>query len=156
RPVNYLPSKEDIYVSPSQIRRFDLRPGDMVSGQARPPKDNERYFALLRVEAVNGVDAEQARERLHFEGLTPIFPNQRLTLETPGGSISLRLIDLVASIGKGQRGLFVAPPKAGKTILLKQIANGIAQNYPDVVLMVVLIDEHPEEVTDMERSVRGE
>ncbi|GAB6877646.1 transcription termination factor Rho [Thermaerobacter litoralis] len=156
RPVNYLPSKEDIYVSPSQIRRFDLRPGDMVSGQARPPKDNERYFALLRVEAVNGVDAELARDRLHFEGLTPIFPNERLTLETPGGSIAQRLIDLVAPIGKGQRGLIVAPPKAGKTILLKQIANGIAYNYPDVALMVVLIDERPEEVTDMERSVRGE
>ncbi|WP_341349097.1 transcription termination factor Rho [Thermaerobacter subterraneus] len=156
RPVNYLPSKEDIYVSPSQIRRFDLRPGDMVSGQARPPKDNERYFALLRVEAVNGVDAELARDRLHFEGLTPIFPNERLTLETPNGSIAQRLIDLVAPIGKGQRGLIVAPPKAGKTILLKQIANGIAFNYPDVALMVVLIDERPEEVTDMERSVRGE
>ncbi|ADU50276.1 transcription termination factor Rho [Thermaerobacter marianensis DSM 12885] len=156
RPINYLPSKEDIYVSPSQIRRFDLRPGDMVSGQARPPKDNERYFALLRVEAVNGVDAELARDRLHFEGLTPIFPNERLTLETPGGSIAQRLIDLVAPIGKGQRGLIVAPPKAGKTILLKQIANGIAHNYPDVALMVVLIDERPEEVTDMERSVRGE
>ena len=156
RPINYLPSKEDIYVSPSQIRRFDLRPGDMVSGQARPPKDNERYFALLRVEAVNGMDAELARDRLHFEGLTPIFPNERLTLETPGGSIAQRLIDLVAPIGKGQRGLIVAPPKAGKTVLLKQIANGIAHNYPDVVLMVVLIDERPEEVTDMERSVRGE
>ena len=156
RVAGYTPSQEDVYVSPSQIRRFHLRTGDVVLGQVRPPKDNERYFALLRVEAVNGVDAEEARDRLHFEGLTPIFPNERLTLETPGGSIAQRLIDLVAPIGKGQRGLIVAPPKAGKTVLLKQIANGIAHNYPDVVLMVVLIDERPEEVTDMERSVRGE
>lgn len=156
RPVNYLPSKEDIYVSPSQIRRFDLRTGDLVSGQARPPKDGERYFALLRVEAVNGINPEEAGERLHFEGLTPVYPSERLVLETTRNEISARLIDLIAPIGKGQRGLIVSPPKAGKTVLLKRIANSITQNHPEVVLMVLLIDERPEEVTDMERSVRGE
>lgn len=156
RPVGYLPSKEDIYVSPSQIRKFDLRQGDLVSGQARPPKDNERYFGLLRVEMVNDVDAEHASERLHFEGLTPIHPNKRFILETTQDEISTRLIDLVAPIGRGQRGLIVAPPKAGKTMLLKKIANAITTNYPDVVMMVLLIDERPEEVTDMERSVQGE
>jgi len=156
RPVNYLPSNDDIYVSPSQIRRFDLRMGDFISGQARPPKDNERYFALLRIEAVNGINPEAAKERLHFQGLTPVFPQERLTLETRDGDISRRLIDLIAPIGKGQRGLIVSPPKAGKTVLLKKIANGITENHPDVVLMVLLIDERPEEVTDMERSVQGE
>ena len=156
RPMNYLPSKEDIYVSPSQIRRFDLRPGDFVSGQARHPKDNERYFALLRIEAVNGVDPEVASQRLHFDGLTPIFPNQRLTLEYHPAELSTRLIDLFAPIGKGQRALIVSPPKAGKTVLLKKIANGISANYPDITLIVLLIDERPEEVTDMERSVRGD
>ncbi|MFS8573248.1 MAG: transcription termination factor Rho, partial [Clostridia bacterium] len=156
RAVNYLPSKEDIYVSPSQIRRFDLRPGDLVSGQARHPKENERYFALLKIEAVNGYDPEEASQRLHFDGLTPIFPNERLTLEHDPTEISTRLIDLFAPIGKGQRALIVSPPKAGKTILLKHIASGIAANYPDVVMLVLLIDERPEEVTDMQRSVKGE
>ncbi len=156
RPWNYLPSDEDIYVSPSQIRRFELRTGDFVSGQARPPKENERYYGLLRIEAINGMSPEAAAERLPFDALTPIHPNERLTLETTANEISARLIDLVAPIGKGQRGLIVAPPKAGKTVLLKKIANAIATNYPDVVLMVLLIDERPEEVTDMERSVRGE
>ena len=156
RPVGYLPSKEDIYVSPSQIRKFDLRQGDLVSGQARPPKDNERYFGLLRVEKVNEVEADQAAERLHFDGLTPIHPNRRFVLETTREDISTRLIDIVAPIGRGQRGLIVAPPKAGKTMLLKRIANAITTNYPEVILMVLLIDERPEEVTDMERSVHGE
>lgn len=156
RPFNYLPSNDDIYVSPSQIRRFDLRTGDFVSGQARLPKDNERYYGLLRIEAINGYSLEVAAERLPFDALTPIHPNLRLTLETSPGEISTRLIDLVAPIGKGQRGLIVAPPKAGKTVLLKKIANAIATNYPDIVLMVLLVDERPEEVTDMERSVKGE
>lgn len=156
RPFGYLPSDEDIYVSPSQIRRFDLRTGDLVSGQARPPKENERYYGLLRIEAINGESLEVAAERLPFDALTPIHPNERLTLETTPEEISTRLIDLIAPIGKGQRGLIVAPPKAGKTVLLKKIANAIATNYPEVVLMVLLIDERPEEVTDMERSVKGE
>jgi len=156
RPVNYLPSNDDIYVSPSQIRRFDLRVGDLISGQARPPKDNERYFALLRIEAVNGIDPDEAKERVGFKGLTPVFPDERLALETRDADISRRLIDLIAPIGRGQRGLIVSPPKAGKTVLLKKIANGITENYPDVLLMVLLIDERPEEVTDMERSVDGE
>src|SRR5690606_25754492 len=156
RPGHYLPSKEDIYVSPSQIRRFDLRPGDLVSGQARHPKDNERYIALLRIEAINGVDPEQAAERLHFDGMTPIFPNERLTLENSPDDISTRIVDLFAPIGKGQRALVVSPPKAGKTVLLQKIANGITTNYPDARLFVLLIDERPEEVTEMERSVRGE
>lgn len=156
RPLNYVASKEDIYVSPSQIRRFDLRTGDLVSGQARPPKENERYFALLRVEAVNGEDPEVTATRLHFDSLTPIFPNQRLVLETTQDEISARLIDIIAPIGRGQRGLIVAPPKAGKTVLLKHIANGVTRNYPDIKLMVLLIDERPEEVTDMQRSVSGE
>ncbi|HLS89162.1 MAG TPA: transcription termination factor Rho [Sphingobacteriaceae bacterium] len=156
RSGHYLPSKEDIYVSPSQIRRFDLRPGDLVSGQARHPKDNERYIALLRIEAINGVDPEQAAERLHFDGMTPIFPNERLTLENSPDDISTRIVDLFAPIGKGQRALVVSPPKAGKTVLLQKIANGITTNYPDARLFVLLIDERPEEVTEMERSVRGE
>lgn len=156
RPLNYVASKEDIYVSPSQIRRFDLRTGDLVSGQARPPKESERYFALLRVEAVNGEDPEVTATRLHFDSLTPIFPNQRLVLETSQEDISARLIDIIAPIGRGQRGLIVAPPKAGKTVLLKHIANGLTRNYPDIRLMVLLIDERPEEVTDMQRSVTGE
>jgi transcription termination factor Rho len=156
RPFQYLPSQDDIYVSPSQIRRFDLRTGDMVGGQVRPPKDNERFFALLRVESVNGNDPETAVNRLHFDGLTPIYPQERLSLEFKPNELSTRLIDLVAPIGKGQRGLIVAPPKAGKTILLKKIANSITENYPDIYLMVLLIDERPEEVTDMQRSVKGE
>ncbi|MGB9866290.1 MAG: transcription termination factor Rho [Bacillota bacterium] len=156
RPNFYLPSKEDIYVSPSQIRRFDLRTGDLITGQVRPPKENEKYYGLLRVEAVNGQDPELSRERAYFEGLTPVFPYRRLYLETTREEVSTRLIDLVAPIGCGQRGLIVSPPKAGKTVLLKKIANGIATNAPDVHLMVLLVDERPEEVTDMERSVKGE
>ena len=156
RPINYLPSREDIYVAPTQIRRFDLRPGDTVTGQARPPKDSERYFALLRVEAINGADPDQARARVPFDALTPLFPEERLTMETTQENVSTRLIDLMCPIGKGQRGLIVSPPKAGKTILLKNIANAITTNHPEVHLIVLLVDERPEEVTDMQRSVRGE
>jgi transcription termination factor Rho len=156
RPFAYVPSQDDIYVSPSQIRRFDLRTGDRVAGQVRAPKETERFFALLRVETVNSVSPEEASERLHFDALTPIFPNERLTLETDRPEISCRIIDLISPLGKGQRGLIVAPPKAGKTFLLKKIANAITTNYPEVVLMVLLIDERPEEVTDMQRSVNGE
>lgn len=156
RPINYMPSNEDIYVSPSQIRRFDMRAGDMVSGQARPPKDSERYFALLRVEAINSADPDDAAKRVHFNGLTPIYPNSRLKLERDPREFSTRLIDLIAPIGRGQRGLIVSPPKAGKTVLLKKIANSIIKNYPDVVVLIMLVDERPEEVTDMERSVDAE
>lgn len=156
RPAFYFPSKDDIYVSPSQIRRFDLRTGDLVSGQVRPPKDTERYYGLLRVEAINGEDPELARERPNFEALTPIFPNERFVLETAKAETSGRLLDLIAPIGKGQRGLIVSPPKAGKTMLLKKIANAITRNSPDTYLMVLLIDERPEEVTDMQRSVKAE
>lgn len=156
RPFQYLPSQDDIYVSPSQIRRFDLRTGDLVAGQVRPPKDNERFFALLRVESVNGLNPESAAQRLHFDALTPIYPQERIGLESSSEEISTRLIDLIAPLGKGQRGLIVAPPKAGKTTLLKQISNSITRNHPDIELMVLLIDERPEEVTDMQRSVCGE
>ena len=156
RPFQYLPSNDDIYVSASQIRRFDLRTGDLVAGQVRGPKDNERYFALLRVEQVNGVDPEAASERLHFDGLTPLYPLERIRLETAPDHLSTRIIDLIAPLGKGQRGLIVAPPKAGKTILLKEIANSITRNHPEMQVMVLLIDERPEEVTDIERSVDGE
>lgn len=156
RPFSYVPSKDDIYVSPSQIRRFDLRTGDLVGGQVRPPRDNERYFALLRVEKINGLSVEQAARRIHFEALTPIYPNERINLEVGPELAVTRVIDLVAPIGKGQRGLIVSPPKAGKTVLLKQIANSITKNYPDIKLIILLIDERPEEVTDMERSVKGE
>ncbi len=156
RPFQFLPSHDDIYVSSSQIRRFDLRTGDLVAGQVRRPKESERYFALLRVEQVNGVDPEGSELRLHFDGLTPLYPLQRITLETDPDRPSTRIIDLVAPIGKGQRGLIVAPPKAGKTILLKEIANSITKNHPEMALMVLLIDERPEEVTDIERSVNGE
>ncbi|MDA8206270.1 MAG: transcription termination factor Rho [Thermaerobacter sp.] len=156
RPTDFQRSREDVYVSASQIRRFDLRAGDQVSGQARPPKDGERYFALLRVEAVNGVSPEKSAERPDFEGLTPIFPDSRFRLETSREDLACRLVDIIAPIGRGQRGLIVAPPKAGKTVLLKKLANAIAQNSPETHLMVLLIDERPEEVTDMERSVRGE
>lgn len=156
RPINYLPSDEDIYISASQIRRFDLRTGDLVSGKARPPKDNERYFGLLHVDAVNGQDPELAAERLHFPALTPIFPQEKIELETVPNKHAARIIDLVAPVGLGQRGLIVAPPKAGKTLLLKEIANSISNNYPDVKLMILLIDERPEEVTDMQRSVNAE
>ncbi len=156
RPTDFQRSREDVYVSASQIRRFDLRSGDQVSGQARPPKEGERYFALLRVEAVNGLSPEQSAERPDFDGLTPIFPNSRFHLETGRDELATRLVDIIAPIGRGQRGLVVAPPKAGKTVLLKKLANAISQNDPEAHLMVLLIDERPEEVTDMQRSVRGE
>ncbi len=156
RTENLLPSPDDIYVSQSQIKRFGLRTGDMVIGQVRPPKETEKYYGLLRVEAVNGLDPEIARYRPHFDSLTPIFPDQQIKLETKPEIISTRLLDLIAPIGRGQRGLIVSPPKAGKTTLLKDIANGMAANYPDLHLMVVLIGERPEEVTDMDRSVEAE
>lgn len=156
RSVDLLPGPDDIYVSQSQIRRFGLRTGDMVIGQVRPPKDTEKYFGLLRVEAVNGLDPETAKQRPVFERLTPIFPQQRLRLETQRDILSTRLLDILAPIGRGQRGLIVSPPKAGKTTILKQIANGISANYQDVHMMVVLIGERPEEVTDMDRSVDAE
>ncbi|WP_072335271.1 transcription termination factor Rho [Thermoactinomyces sp. DSM 45891] len=156
RPINFLPSSEDIYISASQIRRFDLRPGDLVSGKVRAPKENERFFGLLHVEAVNGQDPEVAAERLHFPALTPLYPQNRLLLETTPERISTRTMDLIAPVGLGQRGLIVAQPKAGKTMLLKEIANSISENYPEIELFVLLIDERPEEVTDMQRSVRGE
>jgi len=153
---NYLPSAEDIYVSPAQIRRFDLKKGDTVTGTIRPPKEKEKYFALLKVDAINGVPPEKARERILFENLTPLYPNERLVLETDKGTLSTRVIDLVAPIGKGQRSLIVAPPRTGKTVLLQQIATAIAANHPECTLMVLLIDERPEEVTDMQRIVQGE
>ncbi|UHA75239.1 transcription termination factor Rho [Paenibacillus sp. 481] len=156
RPINYLPSPEDIYISQSQIRRFDLRTGDLVSGKCRPPKENERYFGLLQINAVNGENPEDAAQRLHFPALTPLYPQKRLVLETAPNKISTRIMDLVAPIGLGQRGLIVAPPKAGKTLLLKEIANSISENHPEIELFVLLIDERPEEVTDMQRSVKGE
>ncbi|MBX3171662.1 MAG: transcription termination factor Rho [Candidatus Eremiobacteraeota bacterium] len=156
RGRSYLPGPADIYVSMSQVRRFGLRMGDMVLGQVRPPKPGEKYYGLLQVASVNGMDPDTARRRPHFEQLTPIFPNERYTMEGADNDFSKRIIDLFCPIGKGQRGLLVAPPKAGKTILLKKIANGIAQNYPEVVMMALLIDERPEEVTDMERSIIGE
>jgi transcription termination factor Rho len=156
RGQRLLPSHDDIYVSQSQIRRFGLRTGDRVSGQVRPPKDNEKFFSLLRVEAVNGVDPETARRRPAFDTLTPIFPLEMIDLETQPNILSTRLLNLVAPIGRGQRGLIVSPPKAGKTLLLKSIANGITTNNPDMHLMVCLIGERPEEVTDMKRSVEGE
>ncbi|HVB08978.1 MAG TPA: transcription termination factor Rho [Bacillota bacterium] len=156
RPINYLPSNEDIYVSPSQIRRFDLRTGDHVAGQARPPKESERYFGLIHIERINGVSLEEANQRLPFDSLTPIFPTRRFTLETTPIEMSARIVDLVTPIGMGQRGMIVSPPKAGKTMLLKRMANSISKNYPDAHIIVLLIDERPEEVTDMERSVDGE
>lgn len=156
RADHYLPGRNDIYVSQSQIRRFGLRTGDMVIGQIRPPKDNEKYFGLLRVEAINGLDPEEAKDRPRFEELTPIFPEERFDLETDRITLATRLINLIAPIGKGQRGLIVSPPKAGKTTVLKQIANAISLKYPKVHLMVALIGERPEEVTDMDRSVDAE
>jgi transcription termination factor Rho len=156
RPFAYLPSHEDIYVSPSQIKRFDLRTGDQVAGQVRPPKDNERFYALLRVESINGFNPDATASRIGFEALTPIYPIERFNLEVGHTGYSTRIIDLIAPLGKGQRGLIVAPPKAGKTILLQKIANAITQNHPEVELIVLLIDERPEEVTDMQRSVQGE
>ena len=156
RSDHLLPGPEDVYVSQSQIRRFGLRTGDMVIGQVRPPKETEKYFGLLRVEAVNGLDPEDAKARPDFDKLTPIFPNHQYVLETKPNILATRLLDMLAPIGKGQRGLIVSPPKAGKTTILKQIANGISENYPDTHLMVVLIGERPEEVTDMDRSVDAE
>jgi len=156
RSDHLLPGPEDVYVSQSQIRRFGLRTGDMVIGQVRPPKETEKYFGLLRVEAVNGLDPESAKKRPDFERLTPIFPEEQLLLETDRRPLSTRLIDLLVPIGRGQRGLIVSPPKAGKTTVLKQIANGITANYRDIHLMVALIGERPEEVTDMDRSVAAE
>lgn len=156
RSEHYLPGPEDVYVSQSQIRRFGLRTGDMVIGQVRPPKDSEKYFGLLRVEAVNGLDPEAAKSRPNFEKLTPIFPNQRYNLETEPANLTTRLLDLVTPVGRGQRGLIVSPPKSGKTTVLKHIANAISTRYPDVHLMVALIGERPEEVTDMDRSVDAE
>ncbi len=156
RQESLLPGANDVYVSQSQIRRFGLRTGDMVTGQVRPPKEGEKYHSLLRVEAVNGIDPEQAKGRPHFHSLTPIFPNKLINLETAQHSLATRLINLIAPIGRGQRGLIVSPPKAGKTMLLKQIANGITTNYNDIHLMIALIGERPEEVTDMKRSVKGE
>jgi transcription termination factor Rho len=156
RPINYLPSPEDIYISQSQIRKFDLRTGDLVSGKCRAPKENERYFGLLQVNAVNGESPDSAAERLHFPALTPLYPQKKLVLETSPSNLSTRIMDLLAPVGLGQRGLIVAPPKAGKTLLLKEIANSISTNYPEIELFVLLIDERPEEVTDMSRSVKGE
>ena len=154
---NYLPGPDDIYVSPSQIRKFDMRTGDTISGQIRPPKDSERYFALLKVEAINFENPEKTKDKILFDNLTPLYPEERIRLETPGGKdYSARVMDLMTPIGKGQRGLIVAPPRTGKTMLLQSIANSISTNYPEIALIVLLIDERPEEVTDMERSVKGE
>ena len=153
---NYLPGPDDIYVSPSQIRRFSLRTGDSVSGQIRPPKDGEAYFALLKVEAVNFENPEAIKDKTLFDNLTPLFPNERFRLETTGDEINMRVMDLITPIGKGQRGLIVAPPRTGKTILLQKIANSITKNHPEVFLIVLLIDERPEEVTDFQRSVKAE
>ncbi len=156
RQERYLPGSNDVYVSQSQIRRFGLRTGDMITGQVRPPKDSEKYYGLLRVEAVNSLDPEVAKKRPHFDTLTAIFPREIINLETESKNLTQRLINLVAPIGRGQRGLIVSPTKAGKTTILKHIANGITSNYSDVHMMVLLIGERPEEVTDMKRSVRGE
>ncbi len=153
---NYLPGPDDIYVSPSQIRRFNLRTGDTVSGQIRPPKDSERYFALLKVDKVNYEDPEVARDKVLFDNLTPLYPQEQLRLETAPDNYSTRVMDLLTPVGKGQRGLIVAPPRTGKTMLLQAIAHGITANHPEVFLIVLLIDERPEEVTDMLRSVKGE
>ena len=156
RHDNFAPAPDDIYVSQSQIKRFGLRTGDWVSGQVRPPKENEKYYGLLRVEAVNMLDPDQARQRKEYGDLTTVYPSDRLVQETTGENIGARFIDLIAPIGKGQRGLIVAPPKAGKTTLLKQIANSVTTNHPEVFLIVLLVDERPEEVTDMRRSVKGQ
>jgi transcription termination factor Rho len=153
---NYLPGPDDIYVSPSQIRKFDLRTGDTISGQIRPPKEGERYFALIKVEAINFEPPEMARDRVFFDNLTPLYPDEKLRLETDSENLAARVLDLMTPIGKGQRALIVAPPRTGKTMLLQNIANSITRNHPEVTLIVLLIDERPEEVTDMQRSVHGE
>jgi len=153
---NYLPGPDDIYVSPSQIRRFDLHTGDTISGQVRPPKESERYFALLKVEAINFENPDQAKDKILFDNLTPLYPDERIHLEAKSDEVSTRIMDLLTPIGKGQRGLIVAPPRTGKTMLLQSIAHSITQNHPEVILIVLLIDERPEEVTDMQRSVKGE
>lgn len=156
RPINYAHSNEDIYISASQMTRFGLRNGDKITGTARPPKSGERYYGLMNVRQVNGKDPEEARERPHFPALTPLYPEKRIQLESSAKDLSARMVDLIAPIGFGQRGLIVAPPKVGKTTILKEIANGIKQNHPEVELIVLLIDERPEEVTDLERSIDGE
>jgi transcription termination factor Rho len=153
---NYLPGPDDIYVSPSQIRKFDLKTGDTISGQVRPPHEGEKYFALVKIEAVNFESPDEARNKILFDNLTPLYPNERIKLETVRENISARVMDLLTPLGKGQRGLIVSPPRAGKTMLLQNVANSITTNHPEVVLMVLLIDERPEEVTDMQRSVKGE
>ncbi|MFZ3215586.1 MAG: transcription termination factor Rho [Candidatus Acidiferrales bacterium] len=153
---NYLPGPDDIYVSPSQIRKFDLRTGDTVSGQVRPPKDGERYFALIKVEAVNFEDPEVARSKIFFDNLTPLYPADRIRLETTKENLTGRVLDMLCPIGKGQRGLIVAPPRTGKTMMLQSVANSVTTNHPEVALIVLLIDERPEEVTDMQRTVKGE
>src|SRR5512134_1639413 len=153
---NYLPGPDDIYVSPSQIRKFDLRTGDTISGQIRPPKEGERYFALIKVEAINFEAPEQSREKVFFDNLTPLYPDEQLKMEIDADNIAARVLDLVTPIGKGQRALIVAPPRTGKTMLLQTVANSITENHPETTLIVLLIDERPEEVTDMQRSVRGE
>ncbi len=153
---NYLPGPDDIYVSPSKIRKFDLKTGDTISGQVRPPHEGEKYFALVKIEAVNFESPDEARNKILFDNLTPLYPQERLKLETVRENISARVMDLLTPLGKGQRGLIVSPPRAGKTMLLQNVANSITANHPEVVLMVLLIDERPEEVTDMQRSVKGE
>ena len=153
---NYLPGPDDIYVSPSQIRKFDLHTGDTVSGQIRPPKDGERYFALIKVEAINFEHPDVARNKIFFDNLTPLYPEDRIRLETQPDNLSARVMDLMVPIGKGQRGLIVSPPRTGKTMLLQTIANSVTENHPEIILIVLLIDERPEEVTDMQRSVNGE
>ena len=153
---NYLPGPDDIYVSPSQIRKFDLKTGDTISGQVRPPHEGEKYFALVKIEAVNFESPEEARNKILFDNLTPLYPQERIKLETVRENISARVMDLLTPVGKGQRGLIVAPPRTGKTMLLQSLANSITTNHPEIVLIVLLIDERPEEVTDMQRSVKGE
>jgi transcription termination factor Rho len=153
---NYLPGPDDIYVSPSQIRKFDLKTGDTISGQVRPPHEGEKYFALVKIEAVNFESPDEARNKILFDNLTPLYPQERIKLETSRENASARVMDLLTPLGKGQRGLIVSPPRAGKTMLLQNVANSITANHPEVVLMVLLIDERPEEVTDMQRSVKGE
>ena len=153
---NYLPGPDDIYVSPSQIRKFDLKTGDTISGQVRPPHEGEKYFALVKIEAVNFESPDEARNKILFDNLTPLYPQERVKLETVRENISARVMDLLTPLGKGQRGLIVSPPRAGKTMLLQNVANSITTNHPEVVLIVLLIDERPEEVTDMQRSVKGE